>query len=77
VTVADFDDQTSDHLGRPAGEMYWDWSGESPVEIVLLIFVLVLFFTVPRTGCGIDNQKGQYPTRPDSRNAEPFVVDGS
>lgn len=62
MAVASSEDK-SDHLGHRPDHLYWDWSRESPVEIVLVIFILVLFFMIPRSGCGIDNQEGTYPTR--------------
>lgn len=31
----------------------FNWSRESPVEIILVVFLVVGFFTFPRTGCGI------------------------
>jgi hypothetical protein len=36
----------------------WNWRRESPPEIVLVIFILVLFFTIPKEGCGVDKTQG-------------------
>lgn len=50
-----------EHLGRKQKTIYWDWTGENPVEIILVTFILVLLFTLPRTGCQIDKTKGNMP----------------
>jgi hypothetical protein len=44
----------SPHLGDEGTDFRWDWWGENPVEIILVAFILILFFTLPRMGCGID-----------------------
>lgn len=31
----------------------WKWSRESPIEIVLVVFIIVGFFAFPRAGCGV------------------------
>jgi len=62
--VSQPEDDKTDHLGHRPDSLYWDWSRENPVEIVLVTFILVLFFAVPRTGCGIDKSEGEYPSRP-------------
>lgn len=31
----------------------WKWRSESPIEIILVVFILVAFFAFPRTGCGV------------------------
>jgi hypothetical protein len=51
-------EQSPPHLGDDRPWIRWNWSREDPVEIVLLVFVLVLFFLLPRPGCGIDNKGG-------------------
>ncbi|GEM_PF-4814561 len=38
--------------------MNWNWRREDPPEVVLVVFILVLFFTVPRDGCGVDKTDG-------------------
>ena len=40
------------HLTNKRPGLQWDWWQESPVEIILVAFILVLFL-IPRTGCGI------------------------
>ncbi len=40
-------------LSEPRDVVSWDWWSESPVELVLLTFIVVLFFAFPRAGCGI------------------------
>lgn len=52
-------EESSSHLVRGQREIVWDWEGEDPVEIILVCFVLVLFFTLPRGGCGIDKSTKQ------------------
>lgn len=34
-------------------ELSWDWWHESPVELVLVALIVVMFFAFPRAGCGI------------------------
>lgn len=60
----DESDDTPDHLGGREREFYWDWSRENPVEIVLVAFILIMFFALPRTGCGIDKSEGDFSVRP-------------
>ena len=65
MTVPDSDSKTPDHLGRGDQTFYWDWRGENPVEVVLVLFILVMFFMFPRSGCGIDktHQTSQQPAQ--------------
>jgi len=42
-------------------EWKWDWWGESPVELVLVVLVLSFFFAFPRTGLGITEVDGSIP----------------
>ena len=37
----------------------WNWRRESPPEIVLVVLLLVLFFTIPTDGCGVDKTMGE------------------
>jgi hypothetical protein len=41
------------HLKLINTGLNWDWRRESPVEIILLVFVLLFFFFLPREGCGV------------------------
>ena len=34
----------------------WDWRKENPVELVLLVFIVALFFSFPRQGCGVTSK---------------------
>jgi hypothetical protein len=46
------------YLKGNEGSIRWDWWGENPAEIVLVIFILVLFFfiySLPSQGWGIDD----------------------
>ena len=56
------------HLGADEEGLKWDWWGENPVEIVLVAFILIFFFTLPRMGCGID--KTETPTQAETDAAE-------
>jgi hypothetical protein len=51
--------------------MYWDWWGENPVEVVLVAFILIFFFTLPRTGCGVDKTKGSFPVNQPASESSP------
>jgi hypothetical protein len=31
----------------------WDWRKENPVEVVIVVFAISIFFLMPRQGCGI------------------------
>lgn len=57
------EDDKTDHLGHRPDSLYWDWSRDEGVEVVLLVLFLVMFFAVPRTGCGIEKSEGDYPSR--------------
>lgn len=39
--------------------MTWKWRSESPIEIILVVFILVGFFAFPRTGCGVTPVGGE------------------
>jgi len=67
--VAERDDNSPDHLGRKGNSLYWDWRGEDPVEIVLVLFILVLFFMLPRPHCGVDTNAESTAPRPADRRA--------
>lgn len=51
--------------------MYWDWQGEDPVEIVLVAFILVLFFTLPRPSCGVQGSGVSAPPQPPVQGESP------
>ena len=48
--------QSSQQVQTRKSPVRWDWWGESPIEIILVIFILVLFFALPRAGCGVTEQ---------------------
>ncbi|MFB6372980.1 MAG: hypothetical protein ABEN55_07670 [Bradymonadaceae bacterium] len=62
--MAETDDDSPDHLGRKGQSLYWDWQGEDPVEIILVLFILVLFFMLPRPSCGADIGSASVPAAP-------------
>ncbi len=43
-------------------EWKWDWWGESPIELVVVILFLAFFFAFPRTGLGISPVVDGNPT---------------
>lgn len=50
-------DKPQPHITGHEGPTRWDWWGENPTEIVLLVFILVVFAFVlwlPPQGWGID-----------------------
>ncbi len=47
-------------------EWKWDWWGESPVELVLVVLLLSFFVAFPRIGLGV--------TQVDSATPAPAVV---
>lgn len=49
------------HLQADKDPVWWDWWSENPVEILLVLFILVLFFALPRDGCGIDAEEDARP----------------
>lgn len=51
--MSDFEKRGPDYLKVKKDPVWWDWWSENPVEVVLVVFILVLFFAMPRTGCGI------------------------
>lgn len=51
--MADSEKKAQSHLQSDKKPMFWDWWQENPVEIILVVFILVLFFAFPRQGCGI------------------------
>lgn len=53
--------ETSSHLVDDRS-FFWDWSGEDPVEIIVVIFILVLFFTLPRGNCGVEKTHDNFET---------------
>ncbi|MBA2662414.1 MAG: hypothetical protein H0U74_08985 [Bradymonadaceae bacterium] len=55
------------HLQKKKSPFYWDWWGENPIEIVLVILIVVFFFALPRTGCGITQQNVSLPVAAASR----------
>lgn len=53
--MADPQDKATNYLHTDKEPVWWDWWSENPVEVVLVIFILVLFFALPRAGCGVTN----------------------
>jgi len=51
-------DETPSHLEDDTRWLRWNWNREDPVEIVLLIFILLLCFLLPRPECGISDKGG-------------------
>jgi|GEM_PF-3250904 hypothetical protein len=45
--------KTPQHLKMFADGFRWDWRRENPVEIVILVFGICIFFLLPRAGCGV------------------------
>lgn len=53
------------HLGSGKAEpVGWDWWSENPAEIILVVFILIFFFLLPRDGCGISQQEVSAPEAP-------------
>lgn len=51
------DEREKPYLKGAEGSIRWDWWGENPAEIVLVVFIIVLFFfiySLPPQGWGID-----------------------
>ena len=57
----DMDEKAPQHIKADRQHWYWDWWRENPVEIILVIFILVLFAAVPWQGCGISGEDGEEP----------------
>lgn len=49
-------EQSPQHITSEQKPFHWDWWRENPREIILVIFVIVLFMAVPWEGCGITQQ---------------------
>ena len=45
--------QQPQHLHLITSGLRWDWRRENPAEVVIVVFALMLFFLMPRGGCGI------------------------
>lgn len=41
------------HLHLITSSLRWDWRRENPAEVVIVVFALLLFFLMPRGGCGV------------------------
>lgn len=53
------------HLKLINSSFNWDWRRENPVEIIVLVFVLLFFFFLPRAGCGVTSMDaGSQPALP-------------
>lgn len=53
----DDDDRAPQHLSDDQPWIRWNWWREDPVEIILLVFILTLFFLLPRPNCGIETKE--------------------
>ena len=77
MAVSMTDDERHQNLSQKEGSRVWNWRGENPIEVVLVAFILILFFTLPRTGCGIDKTEGKFSfgksqqTAPDQPTGQP------
>ncbi len=54
-------DNTPQYLHKKKSVISWNWWGENPVEIILVVFIVVFFFALPRTGCGVSEQQVELP----------------
>lgn len=50
-------DKAPQYLQKQKQRFYWDWWRENPREIVLVVFIIVLFILAPWQGCGISEQE--------------------
>jgi hypothetical protein len=57
------------HLAADKDPVWWDWWSENPTEIVLVIFILVFFFMMPRVGCGVTDTTPVEPAAPVEQGA--------
>lgn len=57
-------DKDKPFLHTPPGANRWDWWSENPVELVLVVFILIIFFMMPREGCGISQVGVDEPAQP-------------
>lgn len=58
------------HLGATKEPIWWNWWGENPAEVVLVVFILVFFFLLPRAGCGVTQVGSGAPSQATS-SAQP------
>ena len=49
-------ERTPQHMQLITSGLRWDWRKENPIELVLLVFILAVFFTFPRQGCGVTSK---------------------
>ena len=55
------------YLKGDEGPIRWDWWGENPAEIVLVVFILAIFFfiySLPPQGWGVDPSPNVVSTAP-------------
>lgn len=57
--MTDDDKKAPQHLSSNRPAFFWNWGKENPPEIVLVAFILILFFALPRPGCGIEKTDGE------------------
>jgi len=69
MDVSETDKAHPQNLSNKEGSRVWNWHGENPAEVVLVAFILIFFFMLPRTGCGIDKTEGQLTYQPASQPA--------
>ena len=53
----DMQQQPPQHIANKKRGVYWDWWRENPVELLLVLFIIVLFMAVPWEGCGMTEQE--------------------
>lgn len=58
------------HLGSEKEPVWWNWWDENPTEIILVTFILVFFFLLPRAGCGVTQVEASVPA-PTDQAAQP------
>ena len=63
--MAEEEQKAPQHLHFLNSGLNWDWRKENAVELILLVFLLAFFFTLPRAGCGI--------TDPETASKDPTI----
>lgn len=57
MTVEPVENKKPQHVRFVESGLKWDWRKENAVELILLVFLLSFFFTLPRAGCGVTDVK--------------------
>jgi hypothetical protein len=66
--MADSKYKAKSHLQTEKDPVWWDWWSENPIEIVLVVLFLVLFFALPRQGCGVTSDAPMTPPSATQQN---------